>query len=220
MSSTKRRNILENLEAGLKGSKFRILNELLYRKNEKEMNAELFKKYHEGFQEQAEKWPFNPLCRIIRELGKMDATLVIADFGCGTADIEKKFKERKVLSFDLAKPEGKNNVIEADIRSLPIEDASVDVGIFCLSLMGEDASPYIQEAYRVIKPGGLLKIVEVRSRLSKISHFIQPMNTHGFSLLKKDLESNFFCFFEFKRERKGSSSPPSIALKPCVYKRR
>lgn len=220
MSSSKTNKILEKLESNLKGAKFRILNEVLYRKKEKNISPELFEKYHEGYKEQIAKWPFNPVDRIVKQLVNVDATSVIADLGCGDATIAKRFKERTVHSFDLVKSEGNKYVRECDIRNVPLESNSVDVAVFCLSLMGEDASPYIEEAYRILKPGGLLKIVEVRSRLYKIDQFIRPMTLHGFSLLKKDLESNFFCFFDFRKTSRKVKNVPSIMLKPCVYKKR
>ncbi|KAH9386454.1 ribosomal RNA-processing protein 8 [Nematocida major] len=220
MASNRASKIIENLEAGLKGAKFRILNEVLYRKTDKEMNPELFQKYHEGYREQVAKWPFNPVDRIVNQLRNVDAKHVIADMGCGDATIAKRFKERQVHSFDLIKPEDDKYVVEADIRNTPLKNESVEVVVFCLSLMGEDASAYIEEAYRILKPGALLKIVEVRSRLHKIDGFVRPMSLHGFTLLSKDLESNFFCFFDFKKVSTRVKRLPSIPLKPCVYKKR
>lgn len=218
--ATKKSRIVEKLESSLKGAKFRILNEVLYRKEQKEINPELFRKYHEGYKEQVAKWPFNPVDRVIKQLVKVDANLVIADLGCGEAKIARRFKERTVHSFDLVKPEDDEYIVESDIRSLPLKDESVDLVVFCLSLMGEDVSLYIQEAYRILKPGGQLKVVEVRSRLQKIEQFVGPMAVHGFNLLTKDLESNFFCFFDFKKSSRKSSKLPPIELKPCVYKKR
>jgi len=219
MSLTKS-EIIEALESKLKGAKFRILNEVLYRKENKDINSELFKKYHEGYKEQVEKWPFNPLSAVIKHLIKADSKLVIADMGCGEAEIARKFRERTVYSFDLVKPEGCDLVEVSDIRSTPLKNDSVDIVIFCLSLMDEEVSTYIEEAYRVLKPGGLMKIVEVRSRLGKIDSFVAPVSAHGFNLLKKDLESNCFCFFDFKKTQKKPKSLPTIHLKPCVYKKR
>ncbi|OAG29711.1 ribosomal RNA-processing protein 8 [Nematocida displodere] len=218
--ATKKHEILEQLEDGLKGAKFRILNEVLYRKTDKNMNAELFKKYHEGFEHQVRKWPFNPLSAVISQVNKLDAKLVIADLGCGTGELGRKFNTRKVYSFDLVRPEGKSDVIEADIRNIPLGNASVDIAICCLSLMGENAAPYVTEAHRILKPGGLFKVAEIRSRLLKIDSFVSPMAIHGFQLLRKDLESNFFCFFDFKKTDPKSKHLPPIPLKPCVYKKR
>ncbi|EHY66893.1 hypothetical protein NERG_00533 [Nematocida ausubeli] len=215
-----KKKILQKLEGSLKGAKFRVLNEVLYRKKEKNIDPELFKKYHEGYREQAAKWPFNPVDRVIKQLINVDATHIIADMGCGDAAIAKRFPDRKIHSFDLAKPDGNNFITQADIRNVPLDQESVDVVIFCLSLMGNNASDYIQEAYRILKPGGLLKIIEVRSRLYKIDQFIRPMSMHGFSLLSKDLESNFFCFFNFKKTSKRVKALPEIPFKPCVYKKR
>ncbi|KAI5181489.1 ribosomal RNA-processing protein 8 [Nematocida sp. AWRm80] len=215
----KKEQILDQLESQLKGAKFRILNEILYRKDKKEINPELFQRYHEGYQEQTKKWPFNPLNKIIGQIKRMDSSLVIADLGCGTAEIAKKFPKRKIHSFDLVKPEDNPYIIQADIRNIPLPAASVDVAIFCLSLMGEHIEDYIQEAYRILKPSGILKIAEVRSRLQKIESFTTPMKSHGFTLLKQDLESNYFCFFDFKKTSKLNKRP-SLWLKPCVYKKR
>jgi ubiquinone/menaquinone biosynthesis C-methylase UbiE len=39
-----------------------------------------------------------------------------------------------------------------DAAQVPLEDSSVDVAIFSLSLMGTNYIEYIAEAYRVLKP--------------------------------------------------------------------
>lgn len=36
---------------------------------------------------------------------------------------------------------------------VPLEDASVDVAVFCLSLMGTNIRDFLEEANRVLKPG-------------------------------------------------------------------
>ncbi len=43
---------------------------------------------------------------------------------------------------------------------------SVDVAVFCLALMGTDYGSFLEEAFRVLKPGGWLWIAEVRSRFA------------------------------------------------------
>ena len=48
---------------------------------------------------------------------------------------------------------------------VPLPDNSVDVAVFCLSLMGTNLADYIREARRVLKPAtGVMKVAEVRSR--------------------------------------------------------
>ncbi|KAG8366904.1 hypothetical protein BUALT_Bualt16G0016400 [Buddleja alternifolia] len=46
----------------------------------------------------------------------------------------------------------------------PLDSSSVDVAVFCLSLMGINFPSYLQEANRVLKPRGWLLIAEVKSR--------------------------------------------------------
>lgn len=67
----------EKLIGNLKGSRFRFLNEILYSKDGsggvqlfKEDKA-AFKAYHEGYRQQVQQWPLNPLDRIIKAIKKM-----------------------------------------------------------------------------------------------------------------------------------------------------
>mmetsp|Transcript_14749 Transcript_14749/g.41763 ORF Transcript_14749/g.41763 Transcript_14749/m.41763 type:complete len:447 (+) Transcript_14749:52-1392(+) len=99
--------------------------------------------------------------------------VTIADFGCGDAQLAKdliaceKQQEMKqafqVHSFDLV---SNNELITAcDMANVPLENKSVDICIFCLSLMGTNLADFIREAHRVLKDDGKVKIAEVRSRI-------------------------------------------------------
>jgi len=76
----------------------------------------------------------------------------VADLGCGDAALAKHFqknKKVKVRSFDLVKV---NELVEVcDMASIPLDDDSIDVAIFCLSLMGTNFLSFIQEACRYTK---------------------------------------------------------------------
>lgn len=67
--------------------------------------------------------------------------------------------QNTVHSYDLVA--ANEHVVACDIANVPLEDASIDVGIFCLSLMGTNFVDYLREAHRVIVDGGRLKIAEV-----------------------------------------------------------
>ena len=83
------------------------------------------------------------LCLILEESS-------IADLGCGEARIAKTIPSRKIYSFDLVSLDA-NLVISADIAHLPLPDASVDVCIFCLSLMGTNWPEYLVEGTRILR---------------------------------------------------------------------
>lgn len=100
--------IEDRIETGMKGSKFRWINEQLYTHKSRESyklfkeNKELFTDYHEGYEKMVAKWPKNPLDLIIKELKKEKyADKTVADLGCGTGRLGKDLKGRKVLSYDL-----------------------------------------------------------------------------------------------------------------------
>ena len=62
--------------------------------------------------------------------------LVIADFGCGEARLAHALSSscRKIYSFDLVALNDKVTV--CDFTKTPLENESIDIAVFCLSLMG------------------------------------------------------------------------------------
>lgn len=75
---------------------------------------------------------------------------MIADFGCGEAKLAQSVKQT-VHSFDLV---ALNGLVKAcDMSSVPLKSNTVDVAVFCLSLMGTNLKDYLVEANRVLKVG-------------------------------------------------------------------
>jgi ribosomal RNA-processing protein 8 len=70
--------------------------------------------------------------------------------GCGEAKISSSVPN-KVHSFDLVA--ANESVVACDISSVPLEDNSVDITIFCLSLMGTNVQDFLKEANRILKMG-------------------------------------------------------------------
>lgn len=119
----------------------------------------------------------------IEESNKLDAlprgrrgVCTIADLGCGDATIAANIAQLckplslRIHSFDLAKGDGPNAhlITVADIcGTLPLEDNSVDLAIFCLSLMGTNWVDSVQEAARIVRPGGEVWVAEIRSRFAQ-----------------------------------------------------
>ncbi|KFG32486.1 methyltransferase domain-containing protein [Toxoplasma gondii GAB2-2007-GAL-DOM2] len=192
----------------LQGSRFRSLNQCLYTSTGDQALAaftkdpSLFHAYHEGYRLQVAQWPSNPLTHIKAWVRTLPASWIIADLGCGDADLAKSFPERKILSFDLvaACPE----VTACNVAHLPLENETVHAAVFCLSLMGRDWPSFLQEAHRILKPGGLLKIAEVISRLQDESAFIRGVEGIGFSLAcAPENVKSFFFLLEFRRGAAG-----------------
>ncbi|KAL4916955.1 methyltransferase-domain-containing protein [Aspergillus aurantiobrunneus] len=99
----------------------------------------------------------------------------IADLGCGDAQLHRalipstKKLNLKLLSFDLHAPKD-SPITKADISNLPTDDGSVDIAIFCLSLMGTNWVSFVEEAWRVLRSDGKGEcwVSEVKSRFGKV----------------------------------------------------
>ncbi|KAI4348209.1 hypothetical protein L6164_008960 [Bauhinia variegata] len=239
--SAKRRNLQESSKASsfldkmrekLSGGHFRMLNEKLYTCTGKEAldyfqeDPSLFDMYHAGYRKQMSNWPEQPVNVIISWLKKQSPSLIVADFGCGDAHIAKSVKNT-VFSLDLVSNDPK--IIACDMSSTPLASSSVDVAVFCLSLMGTNYSSYVEEASRVLKPCGWLLIAEVKSRFDPINggadpeKFAKAISALGFQPVKQDSSNKMFIIFYFKKKNKQNAEGKEIEwpmLKPCLYKRR
>ncbi|XP_052276965.1 ribosomal RNA-processing protein 8-like [Dreissena polymorpha] len=218
------KSLLEKSRDRLNAARFRYLNEQLYSStghdayNLFKQDKDAFHVYHAGFQNQVEKWPTNPVDIIIGIIKAKPKHLVVADFGCGDAKIAQNVAN-KVHSFDLVALN--NHVTVCDIAKIPLGPASVDIGVFCLSLMGTNLSTYLGEANRVLKTGGTMYIAEVTSRFANIGQFVLQVEKMGFKCLSQDSGNKMFVLMTFRKtgDFKVKDSG-SIQLKPCVYKKR
>ena len=163
------RGLLDKMRARLSGGQFRMINEALYTSSASDAwahfkdNPELFEEYHSGYRYQTESWPINPLDACITTVSALDADAVVADFGCGEAELARRVPQRQVHSFDLIADPARG-ITAACTTDVPLEDESVDAAVFCLSLMGTDYHASLLEARRVLRPGGTLVVAEVLSR--------------------------------------------------------
>ncbi|KAL2904571.1 Ribosomal RNA-processing protein 8 [Bienertia sinuspersici] len=231
-SRSKSSSFLDKMKARLSGGHFRMLNEKLYTCTGNEAlnffkeDPSLFNMYHVGYQEQMSHWPELPVNVIIKWLKDRNPSLIVADFGCGDARLAKNVKNR-VYSIDLVSSDP--SVIACDMSKTPLESSSVDVAVFCLSLMGTDFPNYLQEAHRVLKPSGWLLIAEVKSRLdpntggADPNKFSKAICELGFTTEAKDFSNKMFILLHFKKQEKQIRDVNEVEwpkLKPCLYKRR
>ena len=119
---------------------------------------------------------------------------MIGDFGCGEAKLAE-ILPNKVYSFDHVAINEK--VTACDMVNVPLDDSSLDVAVFSLSLMGLNYNDYLKEAYRTLKFGGLLKIAEPISRwMEKRNELIANITKVGFVLVGEVIESNQFLYID------------------------
>lgn len=206
-----------------------MINEQLYTttgakaKEMFEKNPELYHEYHTGFRSSIEQWPFDPVSNLLSWLAKKSKKLVVADFGCGDARIAREAKQLVIHSFDLV---ASNELVTAcDMSRVPLPNESVDIGIFSLSLMGTNFVDYLKEAYRVLKRGATLKIVELESRFLRFEPFKKLLQKLGFDLQSQLNPDHYFVIFEYRKNESRQSLDvsgidPLTIMKPCLYKNR
>jgi hypothetical protein len=85
----------------------------------------------------------------------------------------------------------------------PLDDATLDVAVFSLSLMGLNYADYLKEAHRTLRFGGFLKIAEPITRWAdKRAELLTAIADAGFLLVGTVEESNQFLYIDaIKTER-------------------
>jgi superfamily II DNA or RNA helicase len=156
-------------------------------------NPEEWYLYHTLYREARKDWAEIPFERIAKSLKKRP-DWVIGDFGCGEAKLTSLLPN-KIHSFDHVAINEK--ITACDMSHVPLNDGSLDVAVFSLSLMGLNYADYLREAYRTLRFGGLLKIAEPVNRWSeKRPELISLISELGFSLVGTAEESNHFFYLD------------------------
>ena len=226
--------IEEKMENNLEDTKFRILNEKLYKSSSEEAlnyfksNEEDFITYHKGFSSQSKKWPANPNNLILKSLSLPKyKSKIIADIGCGEAKIAQKLVPLgySIYSYDLVSLN--KYVTVADMKNLPLKNKFCDIAIFCLSLMNKNFIPFVVESNRILKFKGKLLVAEITSRIVDMKKFINVFEKYGFEVIKKKNIYDYFEMITFKKIKdrqilKGDEELEDTydILKPCLYKKR
>jgi superfamily II DNA or RNA helicase len=117
-------------------------------------------KYHELYSKARQNWseiPYIEISKIIKDRPDW----IVGDFGCGENLLSKEIKN-KVHSFDHVSID--DDVISCDLTNVPLDNNSLDVAVFSLSLMGTNYIEYLKEAHRVLKPMAQIFISEPSKR--------------------------------------------------------
>ena len=143
-----------------------------------QQNPEEWEHYHTLYRESRAKWATVPYEEMIRWLQEREG-LVVGDFGCGEAKLAEAVADRHVVySFDHVAIN--EDVTVCDMANVPLDDNSLNVAIFSLSLMGGNFTDYLRAAHRTLKIDGQLHIFESTSRFSDRDSFVHDLKQLGF----------------------------------------
>ncbi|HMC67074.1 MAG TPA: DEAD/DEAH box helicase family protein [Gemmataceae bacterium] len=162
-------------------------------------NPEEWAQYHTLYREARKDWAVVPYEEMIRWC-RQRSGYVIGDFGCGEAKLAEAVSDRHtVYSFDHVAIN--DNVIACDMAHVPLDDETLDVAIFSLSLMGANFTDYLREAYRTLKLDGQLHIIEATSRFTDRDQFVDGLRAFGFDVVKVEDLWKFTRIRALKTER-------------------
>ena len=157
------------------------------------------KKNEESFPE--EEIPRNLMIQYLEKLpGKKKK--VIADLGCGFAEINEHFKDNNRFEFHNFDHVSDNETIQQrDIKNTELEDYSVDIAILSLAMWGSNCKEYISEAYRILDTGGTLLISEPYKRWydeeTKESKLVKLLEANNFTIIEN--REKKFVFIEARK---------------------
>lgn len=170
-------------------------------------NPEEWAHYHTMYRQLRETWPVIPFKEEIRWLSAREG-LVVGDFGCGEALIAKAEAVRHTVhSFDHVAID--QRVIACDIAHVPLEEESLDLAIFCLSLMGSNFTDYVREAHRVLRLDGRLHLWEPTSYFDDPRTFCAQLARLGFEVMEPRQEGSFTRISAVKSAK---AADPNVTL--------
>ena len=164
-----------------------------------QQNPEEWAQYHTLYREARKDWSVVPFEEFIR-WAKQRSDYVIGDFGCGEAKVAEALADaHTVHSFDYVA--ANDEVTACDMTKTPLEDATLDVALFSLSLMGANFTDYLREAWRVLKLDGQLHVFEATSRFGNRDAFVTELKKLGFANVEMRDAWKFMHIYAFKSER-------------------
>lgn len=170
-------------------------------------NPEEWAHYHTMYRQVRESWPVVPYKEEIRWLSEREG-LVVGDFGCGEAFVAAAVSDRhQVHSFDHVAID--HRVVACDIAHVPLADGTLDVALFCLSLMGANFTDYVREGRRCLRLDGQLHIWEPASYFEDVNKFCSQLRRLGFDVLPPETEG---AFVRISAVRNAKKPDPTLVL--------
>lgn len=154
--------------------------------------------YQAVYRQTRQEWEVIPYQEAIKWCQSRPPNLIIGDFGCGEAMVAQQLPNT-VYSFDHIAIN--QSVIACDMTKVTLENGSLDIAIFSLSLMGTNWIDYLKEANRCLKLDGHLWIAEPSSRFKNIDLFKKLLDYLGFDVRRIHEKWKFTFIETLKSER-------------------
>jgi len=149
--------------------------------------------YHQMYAEKRKDWDEIPYEVISKKIDKRP-DWIVADMGCGENLLSKEIKN-KVHAFDFYSND--KDVVQCDMKNVPLDSDSVDVVVFCLALMAPNYLDHLKEGHRILKYYGQMFICQPYKKMEgKIDKFKSEIEELGFSVSKPVISSQKFVYFD------------------------
>jgi hypothetical protein len=163
-------------------------------------NPEEWAQYHTLYREARRDWAVVPYEEMIRWCQQRSG-YVIGDFGCGEAKLAEAVSDgHTVHSFDHVAVN--DDVVACDMAHVPLDDETLDVAIFSLSLMGANFADYLREGHRALKLDGQLHVLEATERFADRNAFVKALEELGFAIVSVEDKWKFTHIRAMKTERR------------------
>lgn len=168
-------------------------------------NPEEWCYFHTKLQEQEREWQHIPREECIKHIKEnLPLGSVVGDFGCGQAQLALALRgEYTVHSFDHVAINP--SVVACDMAHTPLDDAILDVAVYCLSLLGANVKDYLVEAYRTLKPSGQLLVYHPAENAERLK-FVAGLERLGFAIVRQDQLGKWHYVWAIKRGRQADAA--------------
>jgi superfamily II DNA or RNA helicase len=169
-------------------------------------NPAEWRRYHDLYTEARRKWETVPAYEFAKWLNDGRRPCVVADLGCGEMLLADRVTSgHTILPFDHVAFD--DRVTVCDIAAVPLDDASVDIAILSLALMGKNHIDYVREAHRILPVDGHLWLCEPTSSIgSDEARLRDVLAKFGFDLYRVQGEGQF----TFVRAIKSDNDPQDV----------
>lgn len=158
-------------------------------------NKEDWFRYHQLRGNSTKDWSEIPYEYIAKQI--TSSRKIVVDFGCGLNKMKDCIPYNRVYSFDHVSCD--ESVIACDMSDVSkyLDNSTIDVAVFSLSLWGTNWRDYIKEAYRVLDDKGVIWICEPSNEMKDLTKNINQttvdssLTDNGFTIISTEDRGKF-----------------------------